>query len=160
MAWLLGWCAMGGEHHAWLCLDHYFAGVVRCIAWAASPRSEDSDGTSTSKPRRHTACDTYVIDLTLADHGGGGGSEGSPQLRVVDVRLLRHSVLPPHLVMVNPGQDAVLLGLDPDSCCFPLTAAAAAADPGVTHIDCRQQTGERGISGLSRGGAGQDGTRR
>ena len=108
--------------------------MVRCIAWAASPRAEEdsSGGGGASKPRQHTACDTYVIDLALAD--GSGGSSDGPQLRVADVRLLRHSVLPPHLVIVNPGQDAVLLGLDPDSCCFP----PAAAEAGVTHIDCRQ----------------------
>ena len=101
------------------------------------------------------ACEIHAIIFRLAVRGGVptaplDGSGAVPvlelQLVVLNICLLRRSQLPPHLVVTNSAQDAVLLGLDPDSCApsgkEALPNAASGAPAGgsgeeVMHIDCR-----------------------
>ena len=61
---------------------------------------------------------------------------GEVHLNVTDVRLLRRSKLPPHFVMANPLDDAVLLGLDPDS-----SGSDLQDEEDTMHIDCRKTAG-------------------
>ena len=106
------------------------------MVWAAAIKVD--------KEKRQTSCESFVITFKPERHPQSEGSTsnsredsmGEVHLNVTDVRLLRHSKLPPHFVMANPLEDAVLLGLDPDS-----SGSDLQDEEDTMHIDCRKTGG-------------------
>ena len=146
--------------------------TLRFVAWAVKSPVERSPASGSQRPQHapHTSCETFVITLKLQQPSSsstsaagagatvvpalqgtspaqpGGAVSGQLQLAVTDVRLLRVSALPPHLVMANPMQDMLLLGLDPEGA----AGAAGQQQEDVMHIDCTK-TGAAAAAGSDAG---------
>lgn len=148
--------------HCCMLLD---ADTLRFVAWAVKSPVDCPPASGSQRPQHapHTSCETFVITLklqplsscspsasaTVAPSSQGtstaqpvGAASGQLQLAVTDVRLLRVSALPPHLVMANPVQDMLLLGLDPEGA----AGAAGQQQQDVMHIDCTK-TGAAAAAG-------------